>query len=60
MNKTAKILLALNGLLATAAMDPTVQSFVAGLVHNHPFLTVLGATLSSIAHLLTDSKKVNG
>ena len=57
MNKTAKILIALNGLLATAALNPAVQSVVAGFVHAHPFLTVLGAAFSSIAHLLTDSKK---
>jgi len=60
MNKTAKTLILLNGLLATAAMNPDVQSLVAGFVHNHPFLTVLGTTLSSVAHLLTDSKKANG
>jgi len=57
MNKTAKVLIALNGLLATAALNPNIQSAIAGFVHAHPFLTVLGAALTSIAHLLTDSKK---
>jgi hypothetical protein len=57
MSKTAKVLIVLNGLLATAALNPAVQSVVAGFVHAHPFLTVLGAALSSVAHLLTDPKK---
>ncbi|HEV2990831.1 MAG TPA: hypothetical protein VG759_20500 [Candidatus Angelobacter sp.] len=57
MNKTAKVLIVLNGLLATIALNPAVQDLVAGFVHAHPFLTVLGAALSSIAHLLTDPKK---
>jgi len=57
MNKTAKTLILLNGLLATAAINPAVQSLIAGFVHDHPFLTVLGATLSSVGHLLTDPKK---
>ena len=56
MSKAAKILIALNGLLATAALTPGVQGAIAGFVHSHPLLSVLGATLSSVAHLLTDSK----
>jgi hypothetical protein len=59
MNKTAKVLIVLNSLLATAALNPAVQSVVAGFVHAHPFLTVLGAALSSIAHLMTDPKKLS-
>jgi hypothetical protein len=57
MSKAAKVLILLNGLLATAALNPVVQSVVAGFVHEHPFLTVLGAALSSVGHLLTDPKR---
>ena len=57
MSKTAKVLIVLNGLLATVALNPEVQSVVAGFVHAHPFLTVLGAALSSVGHLLTDPKR---
>ena len=56
MNRAAKTLLTLNGLVATAALNPAVQSAVAGFVAHHPFLTVLGASLSSIGHLLTQPK----
>ena len=57
MSKAAKILILLNGLLATAALNPAVQNIVAVFVHEHPFLTVLGAALSSVGHLLTDPKR---
>ena len=57
MNKTAKILILLNGLLATVALNPAVQTAIAGFVQAHPFLTVLGAALSSVGHLMTDAKK---
>ena len=57
MNKPAKLLILINGLLATTALNPAVQAALAGFVAHHPFLTVLGASLSSIGHLLTDSKK---
>ncbi len=57
MSKAAKVLILLNGLLATAALNPIVQSVVASFVHADPFLTVLGAALSSVGHLLTDPKR---
>jgi len=57
MNKSGKVLLLLNGLLATAALNPGVQGAIASFVTHHPFLTVLGGALSSIGHLLTDPRK---
>jgi hypothetical protein len=59
MSKAAKILILVNGLLATAALNPVVQSAVGGFVGHHPFLTVLGTALSSVVHLLTDARKSN-
>ena len=60
MNKSAKVLIAINGVLATLALNPGVQSTVAGFAAHHPFLVVLGASLSSVGHLLTDSRKQEG
>ena len=57
MTQSAKILLTINGLLATVALNPAVQSAIAGFAAHHPFLIVLGASLSSIGHLLTDPRK---
>jgi len=57
MNNAGKLLLLFNGLLATVALNPAVQSAISGFVTHHPFLTVLGAALSSVGHLLTDPRK---
>ena len=59
MNRSAKILIAINGLLATLALNPAVQSAVAGFAAHHPFLTVLGASLSSLGHLFTEPRKAD-
>jgi hypothetical protein len=58
MSRAAKILITINGLVATAAMNPAVQGGMANFVIHHPFLTVLGAVLSSVGHLLTESKGI--
>ncbi|PYP85224.1 MAG: hypothetical protein DMG65_21055 [Candidatus Angelobacter sp. Gp1-AA117] len=60
MNRAAKVLIAINGVLATLALNPGVQSAIAGFAVHHPFLLVFGASLSSIGHLLTDSRKQAG
>lgn len=57
MNRAARVLIAINGVLATLALNSGVQSAVAGFAAHHPFLVVLGASLSSVGHLLTDSRK---
>ena len=56
MSKAAKALIFINGLIATTALNPAVQNGIAAFVAHHPFLTVLGAALSSVGHLLTDPK----
>ena len=56
MSNNAKFLLFINGVLATSALNPAVQNAIAAFVAHHPFLTVLGAALSSVGHLLTDPK----
>jgi len=36
--------------------NPVVQNVMATFVHEHPVLSALGVTFSSVGHLLTESK----